>query len=93
MYVAALGDIAELYNTDITNLFLAASPEEVMAEVKVFGDYVEKALDVPVKEYIPHECTMSAVTANDATTRIEFTSTAVSGKFTRWFIDDICVTK
>lgn len=29
----------------------------------------------------------------DATTRIEFTSTAVSGKFTRWFIDDICVTK
>ena len=30
---------------------------------------------------------------SDATTQIEFTSTAVSGKFTRWFIDDICVTK
>ena len=49
--IVCLGDIAELYNTDITNLFLAASPEEVMAEVKVFGDYVEKALDVPVNEY------------------------------------------
>lgn len=29
----------------------------------------------------------------NATTQIEFTSTAVNGKFTRWFIDDICVTK
>ena len=28
---------------------------------------------------------------SDATTQIEFTSTAVSGKFTRWFLDDICV--
>lgn len=30
---------------------------------------------------------------SDATTKIEFTSTAVSGKFTRWFLDDICVSK
>ncbi len=29
----------------------------------------------------------------DATTRIEFTSNAVSGKFTRWFLDDICISK
>ena len=29
----------------------------------------------------------------DATTQIEFTSTAVNGKFTRWFIDDINITK
>ena len=49
--IVVLGDIAELYNNDITNLYLAASPEEVMAEVEVFGDYVEKALDVPVPEY------------------------------------------
>ena len=49
--IVVLGDIAELYNNDITNLYLAASQEEVMAEVKVFGDYVEKALDVPVAEY------------------------------------------
>ena len=27
------------------------------------------------------------------TTQIEFTSTAVSGKFTRWFLDDVCVNK
>ena len=30
---------------------------------------------------------------SDATTQIEFTSTAVSGKFTRWFLDDVCVNK
>jgi len=30
---------------------------------------------------------------SDATTQIEFTSTAVSGKFTRWFLDDVCVSK
>ena len=30
---------------------------------------------------------------SEATTQIEFTSTAVSGKFTRWFLDDICVNK
>ena len=29
----------------------------------------------------------------DATTRIEFTSNAVAGKFTRWFLDDICISK
>ncbi|MBE6240845.1 MAG: hypothetical protein E7115_05050 [Bacteroidales bacterium] len=29
----------------------------------------------------------------DETTQIEFTSTAVNGKFTRWFIDDICVNR
>ena len=29
----------------------------------------------------------------DATTQIEFTSTAASGKFTRWFLDDICINK
>ena len=29
----------------------------------------------------------------DATTQIEFTSTAVNGKFTRWFLDDISISK
>lgn len=29
----------------------------------------------------------------DTTTRVEFTSTAASGKFTRWFLDDICISK
>lgn len=46
-----LGDIAELYNTDISDYYVAAAPEEVMATIKVFGDYVEKALGVPVEEY------------------------------------------
>ena len=27
------------------------------------------------------------------TTQIEFTSTAVDKKFTRWFLDDICINK
>ena len=30
---------------------------------------------------------------SDATTQIEFTSTPVKGKFTRWFLDDICISK
>ena len=30
---------------------------------------------------------------SNATTQIEFTSTAVSGKFTRWFLDDICISR
>mgnify|MGYP002511525354 CR=1 FL=1 len=38
--IAVLGDIAELYNTDISDCLLGAVSEEVMTEVKVFGDYV-----------------------------------------------------
>ena len=30
---------------------------------------------------------------SDATTQIEFTSPANTDKFTRWFLDDVCVTK
>lgn len=30
---------------------------------------------------------------SDATTQIEFTSPANTDKFTRWFLDDICVNK
>lgn len=30
---------------------------------------------------------------SNATTQIEFTSTAVSGMFTRWFLDDICISR
>ena len=30
---------------------------------------------------------------SDATTQIEFTSTPVKGKFTRWFLDDISISK
>ncbi|MCR4939064.1 MAG: glycosyltransferase family 8 protein [Treponemataceae bacterium] len=44
--IAVVGDIAELYNTELGDNFVAAVPEEVMTEVDVFGEYVEKALDV-----------------------------------------------
>ena len=49
--VIVLGDIAELYNHNIDNYLVGACPEEVMAEVKVFGDYVEQALDVECEKY------------------------------------------
>ncbi len=49
--IIVLGDIAELYNVPLGNRLVAACQEEVMATVKVFGDYVEKALDVPCADY------------------------------------------
>lgn len=49
--IAVVGDIAELYNTELGNNFVAAVPEEVMTEVNVFGEYVEKALDVNRYKY------------------------------------------
>lgn len=49
--VIVLGDIAELYNHNIDNYLVGACPEEVMAEVKIFGDYVEQALDVECEKY------------------------------------------
>lgn len=49
--VIVLGDIAELYNHNIDNYLVGACPEEVMAEVKIFGDYVEQALDVDCEKY------------------------------------------
>lgn len=49
--VIVLGDIAELYNHNIDNYLVGACPEEVMTEVKIFGDYVEQALDVDCEKY------------------------------------------
>ena len=49
--IAVVGDIAELYNTEIGNNFVAAVPEEVMTEINEFGEYVEKALDVDRYKY------------------------------------------
>lgn len=46
-----LGDIAELYDTDVTGCYLAACPEQVMAQTEVFGDYSEKVLGVPRNKY------------------------------------------
>lgn len=44
-------DISKLYNTDITDYYVAAAPEEVMAEVNTFGEYVEKTLDIKREKY------------------------------------------
>lgn len=49
--VIVLGDIAELYNHNIDKYLVGACPEEVMTEVKIFGDYVEQALDVDCEKY------------------------------------------
>lgn len=49
--IIVLGDISNLYFTNISNYLVAAAQEQVMAHYKVFGDYVEKALDVKVNNY------------------------------------------
>lgn len=46
-----LGDISELYNTDIKDYFVAAALEEVMQTVPVFGNYTVKFLGVPTEQY------------------------------------------
>jgi lipopolysaccharide biosynthesis glycosyltransferase len=49
--IIILGDISELYNTDISNYLVGAAPEEVMNVVEVFGNYVEKTLDIDRQKY------------------------------------------
>ena len=44
--IIVLGDISELYNTNVEDYLLAGAPEEVMTEMDVFGNYVEKTLDL-----------------------------------------------
>lgn len=49
--IICLGDISQLYNHDISDYMVGAVQEEVMSENKVFGDYVEMALDVKCENY------------------------------------------
>ena len=49
--ITVLGDISNLFLTNISNYLVGAAQEQVMAHYKVFGDYVEKVLDVKVKNY------------------------------------------
>ncbi len=44
-------DVAELYHTELGDKLLGAGPEEVMQRIKIFGDYVEAVVNVPVEEY------------------------------------------
>lgn len=45
------GDISVLYNTDITDRYLAACHEQAMLKVEEFGDYVEKCVGVSRYEF------------------------------------------
>lgn len=46
-----LGDISELYNVELGDKYIGAIPEEVMALVKVFGEYVEQGLGIKKENY------------------------------------------
>lgn len=50
--IVVLDDISKLYNTELGTNLVAGAPEEVMALIKVFGDYVEQGLDIKVDRYI-----------------------------------------
>ena len=49
--IVVLGDISNLFLTNISNYLVAAAQEQVMSHYSVFGDYVEKALGVKVNNY------------------------------------------
>ena len=41
-----VGDISELYKTDIKGYYVAAAHEQVMVQTQVYGDYVEKVIGI-----------------------------------------------
>lgn len=49
--IALVGDISILYKTELGTNLLCAAPEEVMREVEVFGNYVEKFLGIACQNY------------------------------------------
>lgn len=49
--IVVLGDISNLFLTNISNYLVAAAQEQVMSHYKVFGDYVEKALGIKYQNY------------------------------------------
>ena len=49
--IAVIGDISELYMTEIGDNLVGAIPEDVMAYYKCFGDYVEKGLNIKVEKF------------------------------------------
>ncbi|MCQ2591530.1 MAG: glycosyltransferase family 8 protein [Treponema sp.] len=49
--IIVLGDISDLYFTNISNFLVGAVQEQVMAHYECFGNYVTKALNVPYKKY------------------------------------------
>lgn len=49
--IIVLGDISDLYFTNVSNFLVAAVQEQVMSHNEVFSNYVEKALGVKCKNY------------------------------------------
>lgn len=49
--IIVLDDIANLYNTHLGRKYLGAVSEEVMTSIDVFGEYVEKGLDINRYKY------------------------------------------
>ncbi len=46
-----LGDISKLYETDISNYYLAGCREQAMEQVDVYGTYVEKVIGISRHEF------------------------------------------
>ena len=70
---------------------------EIVVNIKGAGSFKEASSvtsmtlkNIPTNKFDTRHLTIHNT---DATTRIEFTSNAASGKFTRWFLDDICINK
>lgn len=49
--IVVLGDISKLFTMRLGHCLLGAVQEEVMARVPVFGEYVERVLNIPCEEY------------------------------------------
>lgn len=46
-----LGDVSQLYDTNLDNYYIGACHEEVMLQTDVYGNYVEKALGIDRNNY------------------------------------------
>ena len=49
--IAVLGDISELFNTNVRDFYLGAIPDESLFKYLPFSDYVENALGIQPAEY------------------------------------------
>lgn len=49
--MVVLGDIAELYDCDLGDNYVAACPEQAMAQTEVYGHYVEAVMGIDRNEY------------------------------------------
>ncbi len=49
--ITVLGDISELYNTEIGDNLVAAVSDEIVADIDIFGEYVERVIGTPREKY------------------------------------------